>query len=63
MKARQLTLEEFKKEWYNYWIYKTSYYCPQCGRGHEYRERRYDPKPTKWEDRHKEIESWDYCGI
>lgn len=46
-----------------FWIYKTIYYCPQCGREDEYRDRRYDPKPEKWGDRNNIIETWDGCGI
>ena len=44
-----------------YWYFITVYYCPQCGRSRTYKDRRNGPKPIKWEDRHEEIEAWDYC--
>lgn len=36
---------------YWYFIYVTE--CVLCGGGDEWRERRYTPKPEKWEDRHE----------
>lgn len=44
-----------------YWFFITIYYCPQCNRTQVYKERRYTPRPEKWEDRNEEIESWDSC--
>lgn len=46
-----------------FWIYITTDYCPACGGITTYRERRYTPRPDRWEDRHHETESWDYCDI
>lgn len=42
-----------------FWIFLTYYECPVCGRGKEYRERRYTPKPAT--GRSKYIESYDWC--
>ncbi len=43
------------------WYFIYSNYCPICGRTDEWRERRYGPKPDKWEDRHQFSEVYDYC--
>jgi hypothetical protein len=44
-----------------YWYFISIWYCPQCGRSTEVRERRYDKRPDKYEDRHEIVEAWDYC--
>lgn len=63
MSAQDISKTKINKSQGKYWIYKTEYYCPQCGRSEEFRERRYDPKPKKWGERNEEHERWDYCGI
>jgi hypothetical protein len=44
-----------------YWYHISSYYCPICGRDDTFRERRYTPRPDRWEDRHEFKEVYDYC--
>jgi hypothetical protein len=46
-----------------YWIYKTIYYCPLCGKEKIYRERRYTKKPKNFSYRQEWKESYDYCGV
>lgn len=45
-----------------HWYYITVHYCPLCGREETFRERRFDPRPEDWKDRHEFLERWDYCG-
>jgi hypothetical protein len=45
-----------------HWYMITTYYCPVCGNESTYRERRYDPRPEAYEDRHKFIQSFDWCS-
>ena len=35
-----------------YWCFITTFACPLCGRSRTYRERRFDKKPQRYEDRH-----------
>lgn len=44
-----------------YWLFITTDFCPQCGSTRTYRERRYTPRPERWEDRHEDNEVWDSC--
>jgi len=44
-----------------YWYFVTEEYCPACSRSQRYLERRYTPRPERWEDRHEAIEVYDYC--
>jgi hypothetical protein len=44
-----------------YWYFITYYECPVCGRGSEFRERRYTEKPTDINDRYEFIQLYDYC--
>jgi len=46
-----------------YWIFKTIYYCPICGKEQIYRERKYTEKPNNYNLRYELIESYDYCDI
>jgi hypothetical protein len=43
-----------------YWYFVTVYTCVLCGHEDKYRERRYDPKPADWWERHKFHE--EACG-
>jgi hypothetical protein len=52
--------ENLKKK---YWIYTEVWYCPVCGRGETFKERRYDKKPEEWEKRNEYRESYDYCDV
>ena len=45
-----------------YWYYITIYYCPQCNKTVEIRERKYTLRPDKWEERHEVKEQYDWCG-
>ena len=44
-----------------YWIYRTTYYCPLCGKEKDYRERRYTKKPKHFSHRQELKEKYDYC--
>ena len=44
-----------------YWYFISVEYCPVCGRDDTWRERRYSPRPEKWEDRHSFKEVYDWC--
>lgn len=44
-----------------YWYRLTTYYCPICGKGEEYRERVYGEKPTDPYERYIRHEHYDYC--
>lgn len=44
-----------------YWIHFTIYECPVCGRGGEYRERRYDAKPDNPDQRYTFENLYDNC--
>lgn len=44
-----------------YWYFVYSDYCPVCGHNEDTRERIYGERPEKWEDRHKDVESYDGC--
>lgn len=46
-----------------YWVFIEVWECPVCGDGETFRERRYTPRPEKWEDRHKYVRHYDYCNI
>lgn len=35
--------------------------CPVCGRSDTERERRYDPRPEAWEERHEYYTAYDWC--
>jgi hypothetical protein len=48
-----------KKHWY----FVTCDYCPVCSGTDTYRERRYDARPEKWEDRHKFNERYCNCPL
>jgi hypothetical protein len=48
-----------KKHWY----FITCDYCPVCSRTETYRERRYDTRPEKWEDRHELNERYCNCPL
>ena len=43
-----------------HWYYISVTACALCGREKVYRERRYDPRPERWEDRHEYHE--DACS-
>ena len=43
------------------WYFITIEECPICGRGPETRERRYGPRPDRYEDRHEFAVVYDYC--
>ena len=45
-----------------HWYFVAIYYCPACNSTEIYRERRYDPRPVLWEDRHSYEEVYDQCG-
>lgn len=47
-----------KKYWYMTYVE----YCPVCGKEDTWRERRYTPRPEKWEDRHDFKEVYDWCN-
>jgi hypothetical protein len=51
-KEKSLPKTEKKK----YWCYIVCDWCVLCGRSRETRERRYTPRPEKWEDRHEYTE-------
>jgi hypothetical protein len=42
-----------KKEKRKYWYFIYYEECVLCGRNEEFRERRYTPRPEKYEDRHE----------
>jgi hypothetical protein len=42
------------------WYYITTTWCVLCGHEDQDRERRHDPRPERWEDRHEDIET--ACG-
>jgi hypothetical protein len=42
------------------WYFITITECVLCGRGDEDRERRTDPRPEDWKDRHRYVQ--DACG-
>ena len=44
-----------------HWYFIAVDYCPVCGRDSTYRERRYTPRPKRWESRHAFMEVYDYC--
>ena len=44
-----------------HWYYISVDYCPLCSKDETIRERRYDERPEKYEDRHEFKESYDYC--
>lgn len=44
-----------------YWIFKTTYYCPLCGREDVYRERMFTKKPKDHNKRSEWIDKYDYC--
>lgn len=44
-----------------HWYFITLSECPVCGRSEETRERRYDKRPERWEDRHEYADHYDYC--
>ena len=44
-----------------YWIAFTRLECPVCGRGQEYRERMYTPKPKDPKERYEYLQSYDNC--
>jgi len=44
-----------------YWIYRTTYYCPLCGKEKVFRERYYTKKPDNFNQRQEWIERYDYC--
>jgi hypothetical protein len=44
-----------------HWYFIYSDFCPACGATKETRERRFTPRPKKWQDRHQQTESYDYC--
>ena len=46
-----------------YWIFKTVYYCPLCGKEKVYRERRYTKKPESFNKRQDWNEKYDYCEM
>ena len=56
-------LEAALKRSENFWIYKTTYMCPLCGKEKVYRERKYDKKPKDWNLRQTLIEYYDYCDV
>lgn len=39
-----------------YWYFISVWACVLCGRTEEIRERRYGPRPERWEDRHEYVE-------
>ena len=45
--------------WYMHFIEE----CPVCGRGSEWKERRYTPKPKTAALRWEFIERYDYCDV
>ena len=45
-----------------HWYFVTSFYCPICAHTEIYRERRKGKRPKLYEDRHKIVESYDYCN-
>ena len=54
------TKKKIKKHWY----FITTHACPVCGRENVYRERRYDNRPEKYEDRHSyDPMFYDYCDV
>jgi len=62
MKISLITREEFERKT-KYWYFYTEYYCPVCGRTQVYKNRMQYPKPENWDDRHEEIEAFDYCNV
>jgi len=44
-----------------HWYFITYYYCPMCHDVKEHRQRMYTARPDAWEDRHQEIEQYDWC--
>lgn len=46
-----------------HWYFISTWACPICGRENTIRERRYDERPEKPEDRHEYVEHWDGCGV
>jgi hypothetical protein len=46
-----------------YWLFITYQECPVCGRGTEYRERRYTRKPKNASKRHKFEQHYDWCDV
>lgn len=44
-----------------HWYFITYDECPICGHEIETRERRYTPRPPRFEDRHEFIVHYDYC--
>ena len=45
-----------------YWLFITHHYCPVCGGGHTYRERRFTPKPEDPNERVEWVDAYDWCN-
>ena len=46
-----------------YWYFIVYEECPVCGRGKEYRERRYTRRPNDARKRHKFEQRYDWCDV
>lgn len=44
-----------------HWYYLTYSFCPVCGGGQIYRERRYGERPKNWQDRIEHRDAYDWC--
>lgn len=44
-----------------YWFHRTVMECPVCGRGQDYVETRFTPKPINPDERFEYEQHYDYC--
>ena len=45
------------------WYMRYIKLCPICGRGEEWLQRQWSPRPERAEDRIEIWEAWDYCDV